>query len=223
MRSWLVLGAALAAGGCASRPTQPPGAPPTSTTITREEPGGDAHDPELAALDRLLVEGWGMRQDRRMTVSVPLTDARTWRRVRYWTVETLTGFRFGDAHHGMAAIFLRDAPPDADADACMRIFEEWAGPIARGLDVTIGAPVVTRTTHAGRALAVRSRDASLLWGTETRVFAGVYAAYAAWPGKCLVLGYAFPNEPRLQGRGAQVRDRYAREAFGRLAPHQPPP
>ena len=70
---FLALTTLLGVVGCASKniPVQPPGKPPTPKSVTVANPGGDAADPELAALQRLAAEPWGRRTDRFNTLNVP--------------------------------------------------------------------------------------------------------------------------------------------------------
>src|SRR5690606_3693419 len=91
----LLLTAACGSSGV----TQPPGAPPSPHTVTVAEPGGDAHDPHKAALERQLKEPWGARNDKDDQLHAPTPDWQNWKRVRYWGVDHFTGFRYGDDHH----------------------------------------------------------------------------------------------------------------------------
>src|SRR5690606_13488536 len=109
---------------------QPPGQPPTPETITRAEPGGDAHDPHLAALQRLIEEPWGYREDRQNTLRVPMPDSPNWRRVRFHAVPTFAAFRYGDAHHAVIGVWVQaveEGEPD-DLASCLARFEAWGEP-----------------------------------------------------------------------------------------------
>jgi hypothetical protein len=197
-------------------PRQPPGIPPTPASVTRDEPGGDAEDPRTAAQTRLSGEGWAFRTDRQGRVLVPLADARNWTRVTFWTVDTFAGFRFGDDHHGVSAVFVRESPtPHPDSETCMRDFESWALTRAK-MWATETTPAETKTVAwRGQKVVVHSRDASTAWGFRKREYAGVYGAYVPWEGTCLVLSYGFPfgDDPAL---AKKTRDRFARDAFSRL-------
>jgi hypothetical protein len=190
--------------------------------VTKDEPGGDAANPEIAALERLEREAWRMRADSTGSVAVPLADGVTWRRVRFWMVKTFTGFRYGDDHHAVAAVFLRPAPPRATAESCLHDFESWAGAYTQGMGIEITAPTVTKAPWRGERVAVRAREGSVLWALEKRNYAGVYGSYLPWSGTCLTLGYAFPmrEDPALARR---VRDRFVEQAFSRLHTATPPP
>jgi hypothetical protein len=222
-----VIAALVLAGsvGCAtSSPRQPPGAPPTPETVSREEPGGNASDPHVAALQRLVSAQWGWRNDREDALHVPMPDWEKWRRIRYYGIPTFVGFRYGDAHHAVLAIWLRPADAKEDLEACLSKFEIWATPQAEVFGVTTTAPVTTKTKWARGEVVVRSIEAkvdSILW---KRRYAAAYGAYTMWPGTCTVFGVA------VLAKGSDelartVRDRYVHEGFAamqRQAERMPP-
>jgi hypothetical protein len=188
------------------------------TSVTKEEPGGDAASAEVAALDRLAAEGWGARGDRGATMLVPLTDAEHWRRVKFWMFDPFTGFRYGDAHHAVAGMYLIDVPPGPfTSEACLKAFERWAQPLIRGMEIELTQPVDLSTTWRGVAIAVRTRDATVLWGPDKRLWAGVYGAFAHWPGTCAILAYAFAGDDDATA-ARKARDRFAREAYRGFIP-----
>ncbi|HEY3595327.1 MAG TPA: hypothetical protein VGL13_15680 [Polyangiaceae bacterium] len=124
---------------------QPPGIPPSETSVTREEPGGNANDPHQSALRRLLAAGWGWRNDKQDALHVPLPDWQNWRRIRYFGVPSFVGFRYGDDHHAVIAIWVRDVDEGVTTpDACLESFEHWAEPTAHEFSVSIGEATVTR-------------------------------------------------------------------------------
>lgn len=208
----------LALAGCGHTPKQPPGVPPTPVTVTREEPGGDAASAEVAAIARLESQSWNGRGDRSATMLVPLTDAENWRRVKFWMFDPFTGFRFGDAHHAVAGVYLIDAPPgEFTSQTCLRAFERWVNPLLRGMEVDVSTPVDSSATWHGAAITIRKRDATLLWGPDKRRWAGVYGAFAHWPGTCAILAYAVAASDDVE-LAHRVRDRFAREAFTRFVP-----
>ena len=127
----LLLVFACAQLACAHRHRQPPGAPATPKSVTREEPGGDAHDPHQQAMLRLSQEPWGWRNDKRDVFHFPLTDWGNWRRVRFWGLPTFVGFRYGDVHHAIAAMrVVRVQPGDAPTPkGCLDRFLRWGMPI----------------------------------------------------------------------------------------------
>src|SRR5262245_56181587 len=88
------LGLLVACGG-AQPNGKPLDAPPTPRSVTRANPGGDAADPERAALERLMREPWGYRKDRWSTLRIPLADWKHWRRVKIFGHPTRATFRYG--------------------------------------------------------------------------------------------------------------------------------
>jgi hypothetical protein len=220
-RKRLASGAALVLlGACASPVPQTPHAaqpPPAPATVTRVEPGGNADNPQVAALQRLLAEPWGIQSDKANALDIALPDAPHWRRVRFWLVPTYTGFRYGDKHHGAAAFLIREAPKDVPltSDACLHDFESWARPIADGMRVTITDPEIARIPWQTGRVSVRARDTSVPFGFETKRYATVYGAYALWGTSCGILAYAFPmNEDAELAR--HVRDRFVHDAFSQF-------
>jgi hypothetical protein len=132
--------------GCQAAPLrQPAGVPPTEPSVTREEPGGDASDPHESALRRLLAGTWGWRNDKQDALHVPLPDWQNWRRIRYFGVPSFVGFRYGDDHHVVIAIWVRDADEGVTPEQCLDAFERWAKPTAHEFNVSITSPATTRT------------------------------------------------------------------------------
>jgi hypothetical protein len=215
IRGLAVLGL-LALSACSVAQRQPPGVPPSPASITKDEPGGDADNPEVAALDRLLTQSWGQRADKRGAVMLGLPDSANWRRVTFWLIDTFTGFRYGDDHHAVAALFVRDAPsPGADSQACLREFEAWAESQASAFRAEVSVGSLDTTHWRESVIAIRRREGAVAWGLETRRYAAVYASYPFWDGSCATLAYAFPmkEDPDLAIR---VRDRFAAQAFPRI-------
>jgi hypothetical protein len=213
---WLVV--ALAVVGC-GQPSQrqPPGRPPTPRTVNRSDPGGDAHDPHLAALRRQLDQGWARRADKDHQIEVPLPDTRHWKRVRYRGVEHLTGFRYGDDHHVVAIAFVVDMS-DADSfdsQRCMRRFEAWARPRARSYGVE-HEPIGSAATRWREGnVVIRFVDGHVDAMLKRKRFSAAWAAYPAYEHGCLVYGIA----AQWNGHGEvarAVRDRFVVEAFGEV-------
>ncbi len=210
--------APLLLAACHAAPPLPPH-PPSPPSVTRSTPGGDSPRPEQAALDRLVHQPWGLRADRRGLVLIPLPDADNWRRVRFRLVPALTGFRYGDQHHGVAALFVRAAPalvPGQDASAaCLAEFERWGEQQARLFEVEMGPASDRSISWRGRSILVRQREGSVFWWLRRRHYAGVYASFLAWPGRCATLTYAFPMD-EAEEEALLARERFAAEAMGRF-------
>jgi hypothetical protein len=197
--------------------------------VNREEPGGDADDPHQAALERLIKEPWGWRNDKEDALHVPLPDWKNWRRIRYYGVPTFVGFRYGDDHHAVIAIWVRPADDGATADQCLDSFEKWAAPTAHSFSVKLGPSKLTRSpwnphpvvprdalgsTNAGEVVA-KSFDAQIDTLLATSSYASAYAGYVIWPKTCTIFGVAIPMRGNVE-LAHQLRDRYVEDGFWRL-------
>jgi hypothetical protein len=186
---------ALGAAGCSNKaPVRPPGVPPTPVTVTRANPGGDAADPERAALERLAAEPWGEQKDRFRTLRVALPDSPKWRRVRLWGHPTRATYRYGDHHYALATLWYVPTDGPNDPDSCLKKFLDQAKPIADTYSVQIGKPEIVRTTQLigdeARPLVVQLLEGSVDTLIANNDYAGAIAAYQSWPGTCLVQGFA---------------------------------
>jgi hypothetical protein len=212
----LPLVVAVLAGCHAAPPPKPPIRPPNPVSITLEEPGGDSSDPHASALGRLFVEAWGWRNDKDDVLHVPLPDWQKWRRVRYIGVPSFVGFRYGDAHHPVVAVWVRAAPEGQGApDACLASFEDWGEPTARSFSVNILPGAVSRTAWTDREVVIKSVDAEINTLFAKKSYRAAYAAYAMWPGTCTIFGVAVPvrGSPEI---AEAVRDRFVKEGFSRM-------
>lgn len=211
--------------GCSSVVRQAPGLPPTPETITREEPGGDAHDPHLAALLRLETEPWGFRHDRQNTLRIPMPDRENWRRVKFFGMPTFAAFRYGDSHHAVIALWVRALEPGEEDDlkSCLDRFEKWGEPKARSFGVKLESPASTETRWHRGEVVIRAVEARIeSWFSKKR-FSAAYAAYRMWPGSCTVAGIAIASDG-AEDEARRARDRYVREGFSRMAqPSTRPP
>lgn len=205
--------------GCRTTASHEPPQPPSPQTVSRATPGGDSPRPEQAALDRLLHQPWGLRRDRQGFVLIPLPDADNWKRVRFRMVPTLTGFRYGDDHHGVAALFVRKTPhltPGEDASvACLHAFEHWGGEQANRFEIELGTPKDRTLSWRGRPVLVREREGSFIWWFHRRKYIGMYASMQPWPGRCATLAYAFPLEEAEQ-EARLVQERFVSESISRF-------
>jgi hypothetical protein len=212
--------ASLAVLACGSAPpTRPPGSPPTPASVTRENPGGDAADPERAALERLLVEPWGRQQDRFKTLDVPLVDWKSWRRVRILTYPTRATFRYGDEHYAALSVLYTDTSGPSDPDSCLDEFWTKTAPLADGYGVRLGEAQIIRTTQEidgeVRPLVFKVLQGSVASVLASDEYVGAIAVYESWPGTCLVAAMAVKasQHPELARR---VRDRWIDEGAPKL-------
>jgi hypothetical protein len=211
---------AVLVGACASSPApprQPPGRPPTPASVTKQEPGGDADDPHRAALERMLAEPWGSRNDRDDQVVAPLPDAPKWRRIRYWGFDHLTGFRYGKTYHAVGAIAVQNMPPGTPvrSETCLAEFEAWARPQMKGLDVRFEPFHTTVTRWKDQPLVIQSMDGWVSWGLSSTEFSAAWAAYPAYKDACLIYAIAV-NWRDSKELARRARDRFVSEGFKNL-------
>jgi hypothetical protein len=193
--------------------------PPTPSSVTMKEPGGDAADPQAAALYRQLDEDWGHRSDRDDLLLVPLPDSEHWKRVRFWGVEHFVGFRYGNEHHALAIGFSQQVPAGTpvNTDTCMRRFEAWGRPQTKPFDVKFGPFQVHQQRWRDKRLEVHAVDGEVSVGFTTTSFSAAWAAYPAYSDGCLIFAIAVPHRdhPALAKR---VRDRFINEGFAKIDP-----
>ena len=126
--------------GCTSR--EPPSTPaqrtPTKDSITRDNPGGDAHSPIDAALERLLNSKIGYKEDKFETLNVHVADWKNWKRIRFFGYPTRAGFRYGkDPTYAASVILYSEAEDDSPA-SCVEAVRKKAHAVADVFDVEVG-------------------------------------------------------------------------------------
>jgi hypothetical protein len=201
---------------------EPPQRDPTPGSVTIANPGGDAPDPELAALERLDREPWGHKRDRWATILVPLADTRNWRRVKLWGYPTRTAFRFGDDHYGITAVWYQPSEGPSDPESCLRRFARAAQAQAESLGAQLlDARIVRGMQHTGlydRPMVVEVFEGSVDALFETRGYMGAIAAYQSFPGTCLLQGFVVVAE-KHRDLARRIRDRWVAEGAPTLAWH----
>ncbi|WP_437673781.1 hypothetical protein [Sorangium sp. So ce131] len=214
--------ASLAAGlACTSSspPARPPGLPPTPASVTRENPGGDAADPERAALERLLSEPWGQMSDHYKTLAVPLADQKKWRRMRIWRHPTRASYRYGKEYYAALTVLYTTTSGPSDPDSCLDEFWAKNAPLADGYGVRIGEAQIIRTTQEidgeVRPLVFKVVDGSVESVFASDDYVGAIAAYESWPGTCLVSALAVKSSHHAD-LARRVRDRWIDEGAPRL-------
>jgi hypothetical protein len=131
----------MLASGCATAvpPSPPEARTPTPVTVTKENPAGDAKEPEDAALTRLLKEPIGNRFDRFHTLMLAVPDVGNWRRVRIFGHPTRVTYRYGDKHYAIDMVDYRAADGGQDSpDACLARFVARASEEAERYSVNVG-------------------------------------------------------------------------------------
>lgn len=197
-----------------------PPKPPSPKSITRENPGGDADDPERAALERLLAEPWGYRPDSWGTLRSPLPDPKTWSHVTIWGHPTRVSLEYGDDRYAVSTVWYQPSDGPSDAEACLDRFLAYAAGVAKRYAVKVGPHERIRTTQK-----VRGEDKpvviELVEGAgETLLIHDEYVAsvtsYSSWPGTCLVHGLAILSTHH-RDLAEKIRDRWVREGAARLS------
>ncbi|MFT3773619.1 MAG: hypothetical protein QM820_50230 [Minicystis sp.] len=211
--------APVAPAATATAPADPRRAQPTPRSVTMENPGGDAADPELAALQLLDRKGFTPRRDRYGTLSLPLAEAKLWRRVKLWGYPTRVAFRFGDEHYGVVAVWYEPAKGPDDPESCLKRFIDQGRPAAEMFGVRATEVRMVRTLQMGatssKPMVIDVIDAAVDGMTEPKAFAGALAAYSSWPGTCLVQGFVVAAAKHRE-LAARIRDRWVAEAAPKL-------
>jgi hypothetical protein len=221
----LLAGGIACTAGCSASPPStanmpvPAAAPPKDDgSAAQGGGGGTAH---AAALEQLKIAKLQSRVDKQHSVRLPLPDGPNWTRVKFWGVPSLVGFRYGKDHHAIVGGWIIEVDDNTVEGACARGFENLAKPVVETFDVELQHEAPSAFTWKFRGeppmhvVAVDSVFAKTATLAAHDRYAGAYAGYPAWPGRCLVVGVAVPvreDEPRAR----EVRDRFVREVFPRI-------
>jgi hypothetical protein len=201
-------------------PSRPPGLPPTPVSVTKENPGGDAADPERAALTRLLNEPVGWKRDRFDTLRVPLMDWTKWQRVKIWGHPTRASFRYGDDHYGVIALWYGPSTGESTPEACLARFVGEATPQAEAYGVRIAEVkdihTEQRVEGERRPIEIKVVDGSIETLMESSDYLGGIASYTTWPGTCLIQGFAV-LATKHRDLALQIRERWVTEGVPRLS------
>lgn len=221
---------ACSSAGAAPSHAVAPAPPPKDDGGTSRGSGG-ARD-HAAALEQLKVAPITTKHDRQRSVLIPLPDAEHWTRVKFLTVPSLVGFRYGKAHHGIVGAFVTHVDDNTKDSACAKSFESWAMPVVEAFDVEIrheapaafpwtmpafAAPGAKATSEppVPKQIAIIEVD-TLSAKTATILsqdaYAAAWAAYPVWDNACLIVGAALPVRED-EARARAVRDRFVSEVF----------
>ena len=216
----------------AQHPSSPEERKPTPSTVTRENPGGDAAHPVDAALTRLLQEPIGLHVDKFETLEVPLADRLHWRRVRFIGYPTRAGFRYGDDHFAVVLLDYRQAEGGDTPAECLSRFVDRAYDMAARFDLEVDkveqglhkpAESEAAVWRIGAVPPDKSVDAipfaraagHFTTLTNRDHYLTAVVGYRSWPGTCLVHGFAvrIGSDEALATR---VVDRWMAELAPRL-------
>lgn len=227
----LALGFALAfVAGC-STAASPPSRPVSAASPPRDDgksaEGGSGGTGHSAALEQLKIAAIVGKADKQSSVVVPLPDAEHWTRVRFLTLKSLVGFRYGKDHHAIFAGFITHVPDNTVQGACNKSFEQWATPYVEAFEVelkhdapiafTWSAPPPPNVVKRVAIVDVDPLHAKTATVLSRESYAAAWAAYPAWGDTaCLVLGVAIPERDD-PSRARDVRDRFLRDVFPKVA------
>lgn len=222
--------AAFAVGCSTASAATPPSRPVTPAPPPKDDgkaaQGGSGGSIHAAALEQLKIASVTPKGDKQSSILVPLPDAEHWTRVRFLTVKSLVGFRYGKDHHAIFAGFVTHVDDNTVQGACNKAFEAWAAPWLDAFEVELKheAPVAfpwspPKKPKEPKSVAivdldpVQAKTATVL---SHESYEAVWGAYPAWGTKsCLVVGVAIPQRDDPQ-RAKEVRDRFVREVFPKL-------
>jgi hypothetical protein len=206
-----------------SRPVAPASPPKDDGKSAQGGPGGTEH---AAALEQLKTASIVLKGDKQNAVLVPLPDAEHWTRVRFLTLKSLVGFRYGKDHHAIFAGFVTHVDDNTVQGACNKSFEQWATPWIEAFEVELKhdtpvafpwtAPVRPNETKKIAIVDVDPVHAKTATVLARESYEAAWSAYPAWGSTaCLVMGVAVPvrDDP---ARAKEVRDRFVREVFPKL-------
>src|SRR5262245_17643501 len=224
LSSMLLVGCSTASA--ATQPSRPVAAASPPKDDGKAAQGGTGGTNHSAALEQLKVSPVIVKPDKQHSVLIPLPDADHWTRVRFLTLKSLVGFRYGKDHHALFAGFVTHVDDNNVQGACNKSFEQWAAPYIDAFEVELkhDAPLAFPWSPPVRPLETKKIaivDVDPLHAKTATVLAresyeAAWAAYPAWgTTACLVLGVAVPVRDDPQ-RAKDVRDRFLRDVFPKI-------
>lgn len=221
-----LLGAGCSTANAAPPPSRPVAPAPPPKDDGKAAQGGSGGSAHAAALEQLKVANISPKSDKQGAILVPLPDAEHWTRVRFLTVKSLVGFRYGKDHHAIFAGFVTHVDDNTVQGACNKAFEQWAAPWLDAFEVELkheppvafswsppAKPKQPKNVAIVDLDPVMAKTATVL---ARESYEAVWGAYPAWGTKaCLVVGVAIPQrDDPLRAR--EVRDRFVKEVFPKL-------
>jgi hypothetical protein len=222
---------ALLCAACSTASGAPPSRPVAAASPPKDDgrsaQGGTGGEQHSAALEQLKVAALAPKADKQNAVVVPLPDAEHWTRVRFLTLKSLVGFRYGKEHHAIFAGFVIHVDDNTEQGACNKAFEQWAAPWIEAFEVELkhdppvaftwsppADPLLPKKIAIVDVDPVHAKTATVL---ARESYEAAWVAYPAWGSKaCLVAGVAIPDRDDAT-RAKDVRDRFVREVFPHLA------
>lgn len=228
----LLLLIASCGAGCstAAATTLPPrpiaaASPPKDDGSAAKAQDGEGGSSHAAALEQLKVAPMAARTDKQGSMTILLPDAEHWRRVRFLTVKSLVGFRYGKEHHAIVGALVTHVDDNAVSGACAKSFETWSAPMIDAFEVDLrhdapaafswSPPAPPRTPRAISIVDIDALTAKTATVLSRDTYEVAWAGYPAWPKACLIVGVAIPA--RDEGaRAKDVRDRFVRDILPKV-------
>lgn len=223
------------AAGCSTASGAPPSRPVAAAPPPKDDgksaQGGNGGQTHSAALEQLKIAPVVAKTDKQSSVAIPLPDGDHWTRVRFLTLKSLVGYRYGKDHHAIFAGFVTHVDDNAVQGACSKSFEQYATPFVDAFEVELKHETPTAFTWSAppppapkgerpvRKISIIDVDAlhaktATILARES--YEAAWAAYPVWGDKaCLVLGIAVPARDDPQ-RAKEVRDRFLRDVFPKV-------
>lgn len=211
--------ASASAATASASSSSAPGNAPSAGSRTKAEPGGDAADPELAALEMLAEGDVTRRWDKPEVLATHLVDAKLWRRVKSSSLPARVMFRYGDETHALAVVLYQPSDGPDDPASCLKKFMSFADDTASTYDISYEAsPIYPREqTLDGvkKPMVIQLAEGRVNAPFFQDDYVGGIAAYQSFPGTCLVQAIAFiaTDHPAAARR---ARDRWVNDAAPRL-------
>lgn len=209
-----------------------PAPPPKDDGKSAKADGQEGGAKHSAALEQLAVAPMGRATDRQASIVFPLPDAEHWTRVKFQTVKSLVGFRYGKAHHAIVGAFVTKVDDNEKQGACAASFESWAMPMVEAFEVELShdAPqsfpwtlpasrgpfkVGARAPEKISIVGIDSLHAKTATLLSRGSYVAAWAAYPAWEKACLIVGVAIPERDDAR-RAKAVRDRFVADVLPKL-------
>jgi hypothetical protein len=179
----------------------------------------DPNNPHAVLLQRQLHERWDARSDKDNQLAVPLVDAENWKRVRYWAVDHLVGFKYGDDLNAMNIVMVFDLPAGTESTPkeCMRVAETWGRQRLRDFQVQMGPVTEEVVRWRKQNILVHRSSAEVAIGFDAKQFSAAWAAYPAYEHACLLFAQSIPWDGE-RSLAEAVLDRWIAEGVARLTP-----
>lgn len=177
--------------------------------------GGNGGLEHAASLEQLKAGTLVLREDQQRSIRFPLPDGANWTRVKFWSVKSLVGFRYGKEHHAIGGAFITHTEGPHTVEACRASFEKWATPYMEAFEVELEKSPSVPFTLAGQPAEVEVVLAKTATIIDHEQYAAAFAILPAWNNACIIAGIAVPARGEV-ARAIAVRDRLANEILPKI-------